>query len=71
MYGRDSTASVCARTNRAVVGQEVTPIARITVPRERDMTVASAMASTSAGITRNQSVTRISTVAYAPGSARP
>lgn len=66
MYGRDSTARVCARTSRAVVGQEVTPMARTTVPRERGSTVASAMARTRVGITRNQSVIRISTVAYAP-----
>ena len=66
MYGRDSTARVCARTSRAVVGQVVTPIARMIVPSERDITVASAIASTSVGITRNQSVIRIITVANQP-----
>lgn len=66
MYGRDSTASVCARTRRAVVGQVVTPIASTIVPSDRDSTVASTIASTSVGITRNQSVIRIITVAYQP-----
>ena len=66
MYGRDSTASVWARTSRAVVGHVVTPIARMTVQMERDITVARAIARTSVGITRNQSVTRIRTVEYQP-----
>ncbi len=66
MYGRVSTARVCARTSRAVVGQVVTPIATTMVSSDRGITVASAMASTSVGITRNQSVIRIITVAYQP-----
>lgn len=66
MYGRDSTAMVCARTSRAVVGQLVTPIATTTVHTLRDITVASTIASTSVGITRNQSVIRISTVENQP-----
>lgn len=66
MYGRASTERVWARTRRAVVGQVVTPIAMITVHIERSMTVASAMARTSVGITRNQSVIRIRTVENQP-----
>ncbi|CAM5667407.1 hypothetical protein SBADM41S_10303 [Streptomyces badius] len=52
MYGRDSTDSVWARTRRAVVGQVVTPIARIVVQIDRDRTVARAIARTRVGITR-------------------
>lgn len=66
MYGRDSTAMVCARTSRAVVGQLVTPIARMTVQMDRDITVVSTIASTSVGITRNQSVIRMTTVENQP-----
>ncbi len=66
MYGRVSTASVCARTRRAVVGQVVTPIATTIVSSERDITVARAIASTRVGMTRNQSVIRMITVANHP-----
>lgn len=66
MYGRDSTAIVCARTSLAVVGQLVTPIARTTVHTLRDITVARTIASTSVGITRNQSVIRMTTVENHP-----
>src|SRR5690606_13845806 len=59
MYGRASTASVCARIRRAVDGQEVTPIAMMMVNVLPPRMAASTSAVTSDGSTRNQSVIRM------------
>ena len=65
-YGRASRVSVWARTSRAVGGQAVSPMATTTVRTPRCITLASAAASTRVGSTRNQSVTRISSVGTQP-----
>ena len=58
MYGLASTARVCALISRAVVGQVVTPMARMMVNVLPPRMAASTSAVMSEGSTRNQSVTR-------------
>ena len=60
-YSRSFRLSTCARISRAVEGHDVIPITRMMLPIDGPSTAASAIASGRNGITRNHSVTRIST----------
>jgi hypothetical protein len=60
MNGRASTASVCARSSRAVLAHDVTAIAIVIEVSPSPMTADSAIASGRLGSTMNQSVSVIS-----------
>ena len=64
--GRASTASVCARSSRAVLAHEVTAIAIVIEVSPSPITADSAIASGRLGSTMNQSVTVISTRPMTP-----
>ena len=55
------SVSTCARTSRAIDGQEVMPITMMMFWIDGPSTAASTIASGRNGITRNHSVSRIST----------
>ena len=65
-YNRCLTVSTWARTTRAVDGHDVIPITKMMFHTDRPSTAASTIASGRNGITRNQSVMRISTESVQP-----
>ena len=60
-YSRSLSVSTWDRTSRAVDGQEVIPMTMMMFSTDAPSTAASAIASGRNGITRNHSVSRIST----------
>ena len=59
-YSRSLSVSTCARTSRAIDGHDVIPITRMMLRIDGPSTAASTIASGRNGITRNHSVSRIS-----------